>query len=248
MKKIYFLLMMIFLTGCLHKNDSQSIQAGDVTVEGNVKNAVTAWHNYLPNLFKNAFAVDVISTRSTLVVTNPTRLDDISVAIGIQIDANVLNASQAKITGYKVDIFIEDEQFLTKESWTCFVCYSIGSGTECEGLYEIQGDRLFDNNTDPVLPACNSSVGSPALCVTQFNNNPDCSNPVYRVDYAEPGSGLQQFNIGNITVESLSSVINSVSSKSNGWLTGSNKYARFTLYNDVSVKVFEKDYVFNVVP
>ena len=258
MKTILLLVLLINVIGCTeptneHENKGGDItidggsQSGNVTVEGNIINTALVWNNYLPNLFKNAFAEGVISTRSTLIVADPERLNDVSLSAGVQVDANIINTQSSTISGYKIDVLVEDENFLTKESWSCNVCYATTGGTECESLYRIEGNNLFETDDAPTLPVCNENTATPALCVTQFNNNPDCANPIYQVDYEPAGDGLWKATIANISVDALSSLINSVGVQNSGWVTGSNKYARFTVYDEFSLQVTQKDYVFNVI-
>ncbi len=248
MKKIIPLLLVTLLMAC-GGGGSSTTPAGSIKVEGDIKNDAIVLRNYLPDFFKKAFAATFISTRSTLEdITDPIRYDDISKSIGIIVNADVINTTASSISGYRVDIAVEDEQFITKESWSCNVCYSIldGQGTECEGLYEVLGNNLFETEPEPTLPTCDASTGTPALCVTQFNNDPDCSNPSYVIEYAKPGDGLWTASAG-INIPALSNLVTTVGLQSSGWLTGTDKYARFTVYDQNNVIVAKKDYVFNVV-
>lgn len=245
MKKLIPLLLVATLIAC--GGGSSTPPAGSIKVDGDIKNDTIVWHNYLPDFFKKAFAIDTISTRSTLTVTDPIRLDDISIATGIVVNADVINTTASRIEGYSVTIYVEHENFLTKETWMCQVCYPITGGTECEGLYTVEGNTIFETDPAPTLPACDSTTGSPALCVTQFLNDPDCSQPSYVIDYQEAGDGLWKAFIPGVTVEALSSLVNSIGMADSGMLTGANKYARFILFNENNVQVAQKDYVFNVI-
>lgn len=236
------------LSGCFHSSSGGSSN-GKVTVNGNIKNETIAWHNYLPDFIGKAFAVDTISTRSTLTVTDPERLSDVSISSGIIVDADVINNTTSRLENYKVDVFVEDEQFLTKEKWTCNVCYpnNVG-GHQCEGLWEVNGNNMFETDPAPTLELCQAGTGSPDLCVTFFPDGVNCSIPTYQVEYENPGNGLWTATINNITVEALSNTLNSLGVQSGGWIAGTNKYARFIVYNETSVEIFKKDYVFNVIP
>jgi len=239
----------LMLAACLPGSSDKApyTSAGEVIVEGNIKNDVVAWKNYIPDFFKRAFAATTISTRSSLIVEDPTRLADVSVAVGIVLDADVVNSTATSIEGYKVDIFIEDEQRITKENWDCSVCYNISDGTTCEGLLLIKGNTIFESDPTPTLPTCDAGTGSQALCVTFFPNTIDCANPTYSWIYTEAGDGLQKFTMEGISVEALSNAVYSVGQQSSGWPVGTDKYGRFTLYNENSVFVMQKDYVFNVI-
>lgn len=247
MKKLLFVLLAITIIAC--GGGSSAPPAGSVNVEGDIKNDAIAWHIFLPDFMKDAFAADLISTRSTLTVTDPERLSNVSRAVGINVIADVINTSAVKITGYNIDIGIEDEQFLTKEKYSCHVCYPFsGGGSDCEIIWSVNGNNLFETDPAPTLEQCQAGAGTQELCVTNIKAGVDCSSPTYTQEYTAKGSGLQKLSVNNVTVEALSNLVNEVGVQSNSWITGTNKYARFTVYNNQSVQVAQKDYIFNVVP
>ena len=245
----YLILILALSLGACGGGKGGGISNGaGVTVEGNIENVSLVWQNLVPNIFKEAYAAGTISTRSELVVNNPTRLPEVSVATGIAVESNVINSSNAKITGFKVDIEIEDEQQLTKEFWSCGVTYQIiGGGTTQQEITRIEGNTIFESEPNPTLPNCDSTLGQQDICVTIFQDGIQCATPVYEWTYFDAGDGLQKFTMENISVNALSSLVSAVSQQSGGWPTGTNKYARFTLYNSQSIQVQQKDYVFNVI-
>ena len=250
MKKVLLVLIALSLIGCLGGSKDKKPAVGNVFVEGDVRNTSVAWHNYLPDFFNKAFAATFISTRSTLNdITDPERYADVSISTGIVVEAEVINNLPSQISGYKVDILVEDEGFLTKEEWHCQVCYpNNAGGHNCQTLWEVKGNNMFETDPAPTLPLCQAgSGGQQDLCVTAFPDGVNCSAPSYDVVYYAPGDGLWKATIDNLTVDGLSSVINALGVQDGGWITGTDKYARFTVYDQNSVQVHQKDYVFNVV-
>lgn len=248
MKKLIILMTSIFLINCGGGGGNTPAPDGKVTVKGDIVNTSLVWQNYLPDIFKKAYAAPVISTRSTLKVNNPTRLADVSKSVGIEVSATAVNHSASPVAGLSIKIEVEDETFLTKEEWSCNVTFPLANGgTESEALWTVQGNNLFETAPAPALNTCDASTGSPALCVTQFNNNPDCSKPTYSIDYTPPGNGLWSAEIPNISIAALKSLTNTVSLANMGAPAGTDKYARFRIFNSAGVVIDSKDYVFNLI-
>lgn len=249
MKKIILIMIIpiLLLGGCLHKKDRAPV-TGSVTVKGNIENDAIVLRNLIPSFIKEAFAASFVSTRSTLTVTDPERFTDISRSSSIVVEADVINSTAAKLNGYKVDVLIEDEIFLTKENWSCHVCYPFdGGGEDCEIIWSVDGNNLFETEPAPSLEMCQAGAGTQELCVTKFKDGVNCSSPRYFQEYTDKGDGLQRLSIPNITVEALNNFLVTTGVGANNWQTGTDKYARFIVYNETSVEVARKDYVFNVM-
>jgi len=242
----YLLLVLTFiLTGC----GSSSGPVGEVDVEGDIRNEMIVASSKVFDV--ELQAVVPTSDRSSLTdITDAERLPDVSISTGIAVDADVINSTPVELIDWSVKIFVEDENFLTRESWTCKVCYpnDVG-GNNCEELWVAEGNDLFGTDPDPVLDACEAGVGNPDLCVVQFPDGVDCNAAAtYPIAYEAPGNGLWEASVPSITVEALSNVVQSVQVADGSWSTGLDKYARFQCFDENGVLVVEKDYIFNVVP
>lgn len=194
MKKIMYLIVFVLLVGCGSEgggtNDTPIIEK--VTIVGNMYNLYSSDGT----LLKSEPTQAEVSYAPVMPATIE-RFADVVRGQMIEIATSITNTGTVPITNAQWKVEIEDDIFLTAESWVYNQCYAYGQGGQaCNGLIEVIGGDINNPATTPDMSTCNE-VEAPqpnaGYCVDVFDDvgGLACSDPpTYSVEYNMSGSGF----------------------------------------------------------
>lgn len=192
--------------------------------------------------------VSVYESPSYKVITSITTLPDVIRGELIEVTVQIDNQGDTDLTDLDIEIQIEDDIFLTKETWRCYQCFPHETGDVCNSIEEIIGGDINNTQPTPILEAC--IIQEPSVsgyCVDTFFDGLDCDSPTWKEEYGLPGDGYWKWSSENVTVTTNESYTATVGFGHSDIAVKNDRFGSWSVKDNKGVVLDSRDYTFNVV-